>query len=120
MNRFALLVCILQFSLAIIILNCSNVYQLSVEKYLLPVENDISPTCKQIDIDTFCPRQALILLMLLFVDAFVLLAIFSCFFECQRAQKEGSSENDNGGFRVDKTELLKHIFSPIFIDIILV
>lgn len=119
MYCFALLVCILQFSLAIIILNCSNVYQVSAEKYLLPVEN-ISPTCKQIDIDTFCPRQALILLMLLFVDTLVLLAIFSCFFECQRAQKEGSSENDNGGFGVDKTELLKRIFSPIFIDIILV
>lgn len=90
------------------------------KKYLLPVENDISRNCKQIDIDTFCPKQALILLMLLFVDTFVLRQFFSCFFECQRAQKEGSSKNDNGRFRVDKIELLKSIFSPIFIDIILV
>lgn len=87
MNRFALLVCILKFSLAIIILNCSSVYQLSAEKYSLPVENDISRNCKPIDIDTFCPKQALILLMLLFVDTFVLRQFFHVFLNVKEHKK---------------------------------
>lgn len=28
------------------------------EKCLFPRENEISPTCKQIDIDAFCPTNA--------------------------------------------------------------
>lgn len=68
-------------------MSCFSAYQLSVEKYLLPVENDIILTCKQINIDTFCPNQAVILLMLLFMDTFLLLAIFSYFFCMSKSTK---------------------------------